>query len=290
HWPVPRRRPQWDGTRHATERYGMRLKGKPVYALVLAVLGACVFATTALAAPPNDMFASPQVLNGAQGSTTGTNVGATKEPGEPNHAGNIGGASVWYIWEAPFAGTVTISTFGSGFDTLLGVYTGGNLPTVTRVASSDDAEPPAGWSSVTFNTMTGRNYRIAVDGYNGGTGPSTGNITLSWNLNPSAPVPPNDNFSNARAISGFCSSTTGTNLAATKEPGEPNHAGNIGGASVWYVWTAEINGQTTITTEGSDFDTLLGVYTGSSVGSLTQVAANDDVNPPSDMTSSVTFN
>jgi hypothetical protein len=45
----------------------------------------------------------------------------------------------------------------------------------------------------------------------------------------------------------------------------------------------------TITTEGSSFDTELGIYTGSSVGSLTPVAANDDANFPSDSTSAVTF-
>lgn len=268
----------------------MRRAGRPklLYVCGLALVAACIWATTALAAPANDMFGSPQVISNAQGSTTGTNIGATKEPGEPNHAGNPGGASVWYIWEAPFAGTVTISTFGSNFDTLLGVYTGGNLGTVTEVASNDDAAPPAGWSSVTFITQTGRNYRIAVDGYNGGGGPSEGNITLNWNLNPSSPIPGNDDFSNAFTINGNCTTVTGTNLAATKEPGEPNHAGNVGGASVWWKWIAPTSGSATVTTDGSDFDTLLGVYTGSSVNNLTPVASNDDDGTGSQSTA--TFN
>lgn len=266
----------------------MRGKGRTrlLLACGLAVAGACVFAATALgAAPANDMFAAAQTVTGAQGSVTGTNVGATKEAGEPNHAGNKGGASVWYSWTPSIYGPVTISTFGSSFDTLLAVYTGSSLSSLQQVAANDDAGG-GGWSSVTFLAITGTTYRIAVDGWNG----QAGNVTLGWNQNPTSPIPANDNFANAQPLTGFCSSTPGTNVAATKEPGEPNHAGNVGGASVWYVWTPVINGQTTMTTAGSDFDTLLGVYTGSSVSSLTQVAANDDVNPPSDTTSSVTFN
>jgi hypothetical protein len=254
------------------------------------VAAALVFAATASATgPSNDMFGARQTVSGGSGTATGSNVGATKESGEPNHAGNPGGASVWYSWTPPAAGTITISTFGSGYDTLLGVYTGSSVGSLTSVASNDDAIPTAGWSSVTFPAAAGTVYQIAVDGYNGGAGPSMGDVTLDWNWNPSSPVPANDNFSNGQTITGFCSSTTGTNLAATKEPGEPNHAGNVGGASVWYVWTAPFSSQATVTTAGSDFDTLLGVYTGSSVGSLTLVASNDDVSG-SNQTSSVTFN
>ena len=40
-------------------------------------------------APANDGFASPQVLSGTMGSVTGNNIGATKEPGEPNHAPSV---------------------------------------------------------------------------------------------------------------------------------------------------------------------------------------------------------
>ena len=64
------------------------------------------------------------MLTGTSATATGTNVGATKQAGEPNHAGNAGGASVWYKWTAPVTGTATVSTAGSNFDTLLGVYKG----------------------------------------------------------------------------------------------------------------------------------------------------------------------
>ncbi len=89
------------------------------------------------------------------------------------------------------------------------------------------------------------------------------------------PTVPNDMFADAIVISGLIGQTTGSNVGATKESGEPTHA-STGGASVWWRWTAPSSGQTTINTNGSSFDTLLGVYTGSSVGSLAFVASNDD--------------
>ena len=45
----------------------------------------------------------------------------------------------------------------------------------------------------------------------------------------------------------------------------------------------------TVSTEGSDFDTLLAVYTGTAVNNLNLVASNDDVNILNDLTSQVTF-
>ena len=44
--------------------------------------------------PANDDFANAQLISGASGSVTGTNVGATIESGEPNIQDGEG-ASVW---------------------------------------------------------------------------------------------------------------------------------------------------------------------------------------------------
>lgn len=110
-------------------------------------------------------------------------------------------------------------------------------------------------------------------------------------ITPGTP-PPNDLFVNAQTISGTSGSVTGTNVFATKEPNEPSHepGGNLGGKSVWYRWTAPSSGSATLTTAGSNFDTLLAVYTGSSVGALSAVVKNDDVQLGVITTSSVQFN
>lgn len=92
---------------------------------------------------------------------------------------------------------------------------------------------------------------------------------------PFAP-PANDNFASAQVITGAISSATGTNVAATKQAGEPNHGGNPGGASVWYRWQAPATESAHVNTLGSDFDTLLGIYTGSSLDALTLIGGSDD--------------
>lgn len=105
--------------------------------------------------------------------------------------------------------------------------------------------------------------------------------------------PANDNFASAVAVTltGNAATVTGSSINATKETGEPSHAPNEpGGASIWWKWTATASGSLNVTTAGSNFDTLLAAYTGSSVGALTQLAGNDDVDPGVVRTSTITFN
>src|SRR6266567_3334494 len=118
----------------------------------------------ATAQPVNDNFANALPLTGAVVTTTGSNVGATRESGEPNIGSNIGGASVWWAWTAPGNGAVTIDTSGSSFNTMLGVYTGSSVNALTLVASNDDYSTNL-WSRVSFVAVGGTVYRIAVDGH-----------------------------------------------------------------------------------------------------------------------------
>jgi hypothetical protein len=129
--------------------------------------------------PVNNNFSNAQVISGSSGGVNGSNVNATKEIGEPNHAGNVGGKSIWYRWLAPASGNVTLTTQGSNFDTLLGVYTGVAVNVLSTVASNNDESPPAVLTSrVTFAATSGTTYRVAVDGFNG----ASGNVTLNWSL------------------------------------------------------------------------------------------------------------
>ncbi len=120
-------------------------------------------------------------------------------------------------------------------------------------------------------------------------------ITGARSLYGAAPlgsVPPNDNFANAIDIGGALQ-VTGTNVNATRETGEPvpdtTAGGSTGGHSVWWKWTAPITGNVAADTKGSLFDTTLGVYTGSSVSTLTKVAYSDDVQPGVIRTSALSF-
>lgn len=70
---------------------------------------------------------------------------------------------------------------------------------------------------------------------------------------------------------------TGSNLGATKETGEPWHGGQTyyshGGQSVWWTWTAPANGRASVAAlpQRYVFSSLVGVYTGTAVNSLTRI-------------------
>jgi hypothetical protein len=90
-----------------------------------------------------------------------------------------------------------------------------------------------------------------------------------------AAQPVNDNFASASPLAGATASATGSNVGATAEAGEPSHLGQTS-HSVWWQWTAPSSGNVVIDTVGSNFDTVLAVYTGSAVNALTPIASNDD--------------
>jgi sugar lactone lactonase YvrE len=120
--------------------------------------------------PSNDNFrdATPVTSNDFPLVIDASNVAATKEPGEPAHAGDSGGRSVWWRWTAPSAGPVTLTTLGSRFDTVLAVYTGSAVNALANVTSNDNSSGGnTRTSSVTFNATAGTTYFIAVDGNSG---------------------------------------------------------------------------------------------------------------------------
>jgi subtilisin family serine protease len=319
--------------------------------------------------PPNDDFVNAIKIPAQGARITSNNRLATIQPGEPFHAGIPSvAATLWWNWSTPNDTPVLIDTAGSGFDTIIAVYTGGDLLRLTEVASVDDVSGRS-QGYLTFNARAGVTYRIAIGGYdetqtgtiqlrlepNGqpdlappvarfdlpsgktvttreilvegiafdpqpnasgvrevrvrmndemvgrtalGTtnwtapfllreGANTlsaravdnaGNIgapaTITINFMPQDPI--NDHFGNASVLEGDAGVATSDNIRATKEHNEPNHAGNQGGRSVWWQWTAPSDGSLTLTTVNSTFDTLLAVYTGDRLSNLVLVAANDD--------------
>jgi hypothetical protein len=352
-----------------------------------------------------DDFADRSTLNAPVYVGRGKNTGATRETGEPLHAGEKGTNSVWVAWRAPASGVVTLSTLGSSFDTLLGVYTGVSLTNLVEVASDNDS---GGFhtSRLKFYARADTEYQIAVDGFHG----AQGDIVMSLNLVPAtnllpliltqpaaASGPTNDTvsltigFNSAdpvnlqwfkdglpvKALSGQLSTDTyniaglkktdvgnyqvrivpstvpasditfevfsrlvrvqmhtrgdgtvvrgvftqdkffettdavagsvqgavskssrlhkqsggpargfrGTQIFSTvgssKDPGEPDHCGEPGGASEWYAYQPPADGLLVLDTDGSDFDTVLAAYTGpgTDFASLVPVACDNDSGP-----------
>ena len=217
-----------------------------------------------IGAPPNDTFvaASPFDIWGAPAEAS--TVWASKDAGEPSHAGDVGGASVWYRFTSAVSGSLELSTAGSDFDTLLAVYSGPGYGQLVGVGS--------GASTLTFSVTAGTTYRIVVDGDNR----ERGAVVLTPDFTPSS-APTNDDFVDAFALPGERSTISDSHSRlATHEVGEPAHAGSLGAGSVWWDVTVPVDGRLLVSTQGSSFDTVLGTYTGSAVNGLSPVASDDD--------------
>jgi hypothetical protein len=216
---------------------------------------------------PSDNFATRALLSGYPLHVRASNADATKEPNEPNHGDNSGGHSIWWTWTPPTDGTLTVTTAGSGFDTLLAVYAGNSLSNLTTLGSQDIGQAD---ERIVCHVHAGTAYAIAIDGYDGDTGQAVLNLDFK-------PAPANDDFANRVPLSGNSLSLTNSNIAATKEAGEPDEvAGYTATGSLWWSWQAPAAGRLTLTTAGSAIDTLLAIYAGDSVSNLTSLAEEDD--------------
>ncbi len=222
--------------------------------------------TTTSTRPFNDDFGARPHFTSDFLTIRASNVGATAESGEPAHAGFTPTATLWWEWTAQTGGPVTIDTTGSGYDTVLAVYAGTSVGNLTPIVSNDNNGGSA-TSLVQFTAQPGATYEIAVDGKNGATG-----LTL---LNVATP-PLNDAFATPTVLNGQSSHSIGLNAHCTRESGEPRILGLSGGNSVWYQWTARSSGRYQVSASSNDFDPILAVYTGNSLGALTLVAANDN--------------
>ena len=136
---------------------------------------------------------------------------------------------------------------------------------------------------MSFQAQAGVTYEISVDGQAGASGLTV--VTIGFT---------NDSFAGAAVLGGPSAGVTTTNLNATRETERTPDPGSRGGHSVWFSWTAPKSGQFSVSAFSYDFDPLLAVYTGSSVGALTLAssAAGTTINANADSPAStchVTF-
>ncbi len=102
----------------------------------------------------------------------------SNEAGEPEHAptGTSAGKSAWWKWTAPQSGWCTLDTLELPPDSpiknsVLAVYTGSNVSSLTAIGKNDDAFQPGvstPYSRLTFRAIAGITYSIAVDAKNAG--------------------------------------------------------------------------------------------------------------------------
>jgi hypothetical protein len=124
-----------------------------------------------------DFSSFPSVSVGTLGSQLINNFNSTTEAGEPVHAA-VGGSSRWYLLNAASNGTLLIDTLGSSIATILSVYTGSDILSLTLVATDQHSAADGVHSLVRFQAVAGTHYLISVDGVNG----ATGNIDINWRM------------------------------------------------------------------------------------------------------------
>jgi len=101
--------------------------------------------------------------------------------------------------------------------------------------------------------------------------------------------PANDNFDERAGLSGRKVLLGGfSNIGATAEEGERRHYYFAPEKTVWFTWTAPRSGQADLWLRGSNFDTILAVYRGSTFNRLRRVARDDDSGGK--LTSRIRFN
>lgn len=127
-------------------------------------------------------------------------------------------------------------------------------------------------ASLTFtNAQATDGGHFQVVAYNP-NGQAQAECDLSLNL---TQLPFADAFASRGTIAGNSGLGAGNNVSATKEPYEPSHFTSKHDRSVWVQWTAPQTGVATFSTDGSSFDTVLAVYTGSVLTNLVRIV-NDD--------------
>lgn len=128
----------------------------------------------------NDTFASATVISDYSGTNYASLARATRESGEPNHAGTNSSPSLWYRWTAPstvyarftVTNALACPSAGDSSDTTIAIYTGSAVNSLTGVATN---HAPGG-TNVVFHAISNTTYQVTVAGYGG----RRGDFTLIW--------------------------------------------------------------------------------------------------------------
>jgi subtilisin family serine protease len=225
-------------------------------------------ASSALSA--HDQFADAYRFEGSYGFWSGSNRRGTREPDEDDFSQPLTGIrSLWFAWQAPFAGLAEIKVTSERGAVRTILYRGGMKDSLDVI---DEGRAVVGGDGRFFVYVeAGQEYRLLTDSFS----TSGQNLTVAVDL-----LAANDNLGRAEVIAGSSFSVVGNNRRATAEPFEfaRPHGGVGQGHSVWWTWTPDSDGEYTLTTKGSKFDTVLAVYAGDPAipSGFSEVASNDD--------------
>jgi subtilisin family serine protease len=178
--------------------------------------------------------------------------------------------TVWYRFVPTAFSNLALDTALSGYDTVLGVYTGVE-GAMTLLACSDD-DGALTTSRVLLAVNAGTTYHLMIA--KKGAVPVTAATTLRLNAN-FQPLD-NDLYESAKLVGRLPANFAQAVETATETATDPAMCVSGRVHTIWYRFTAPYNAPLVIDTEGSGYDTVLGAYTGQPGGFL-QLACNDDI-------------
>jgi plastocyanin len=152
--------------------WGLTFIGQGIYNYVCSFDGFTgTIVVQAAAVPANDLCSGAVTMTPGTVYTMDTS-GATSTADPTLACGSPFGRTVWYQYTSSASGSVTLSTCGSQFDTVLAVYAGSCASLGAAVACNDDNGPSCAGiaASVTFSAIAGTTYRVAVGGFQSDSG------------------------------------------------------------------------------------------------------------------------
>jgi hypothetical protein len=144
---------------------------------------------------------------------------AGREPGEPQHAGESGGHSLWWSYTPTTDRVVDVHACAEQGDPLVAAYTGASVDALTIVAIGVQKQAHH-CADLTFTARAGVTYRIALDV----EGAAAGSMRLT--LSPR--LPDHTSFAAAQPLA-IPASILDEFAGPQPEPGEPAHA-NLAGS------------------------------------------------------------
>jgi hypothetical protein len=177
--------------------------------VIIAMLGTLLLGMpAAVAAPANDDFDTPMLIEELPFEDTADTTAATTADDDPYCAGQ--GATVWYAFTASADTWVEANTSGSQYDTTLSAYTG-SRGDLTQLACNDDYDGLQ--SRIVFAVSEGVTYYLMAGAYGDGAG---GLLQLAvFETGEPPPPPPSMEFSLAVDSGTFNSRTGAATISGT---------------------------------------------------------------------------
>ena len=219
-------------------------------------------------APANDNFANAtQMAFLPFEDSYVDNTNATVEAGETGCS--YSEHTVWYKLQPSHDYTVQFRAIAEGgIDLLLAVWEGTSLDALT-LQWCIDGSGNFGTETIIQSVKAGHTYYVQVGGYVG----STGEFTVRARK---LPGPVNDYFALASSVAMGSVSSADTEKASFQAAEPFASCGYFTDHTVWYRFVPTTTRTVVASTVGSDFDTVLAVYAGTTIDSLESIACNDD--------------